>query len=277
MPAYDDPNQADLMKPDNKPALRGGKRNNARTWTTVSIVLTLLGALMLLAGILLDSYDFYWMILVGLLIGLSFLILSLIFAAQARRLDRLFNRDRELLAYWTFDMSQQEKKVEQEYQSRKSANKIMLLVVLFFFVVISILFLIFGFDDLSEAGLFLAIMFGIAGLISLVALLAPGAARRRMRRSSPEVFVGPYSAWVMGEYTQWKAPMTRLNRVLLRRDKQDLVIDIDFSSLQRYGYQQHHCRIPVAAGHEDEGARAAMDIASINKVAFIPIEADEQV
>ena len=249
-------------------------RNNARTWMIISIVLTLAGLLMILVGSVSNDSDTYWMILVGILIGLSFLILSLMFAAQARRLDRLFRRDSELLAYWAFDSSQQEKKVEQEYQARKAANKIMLLVVLFFFVVISGLFLIFGFDDWSEAGLFLAIMFGIAGLIVLVALLAPGTARRRMQRASPEVFIGPYSAWVMGEYTQWKAPLTRLNRVLMRRDKQDLVIDIDFSILQRYGYQQHHCRIPVAADFEDDAIRAAMTIASINKVAFVPMEMD---
>lgn len=251
-------------------------RNNARTWMIISIVLTLAGMLMTLVGVISDDNDFYWMILVGILIGLSFLILSLMFAAQARRLDRLFNRDSELLAYWVFDSSQQEKKVEKEYQARKAANKIMLLVVLFFFIVISGLFLIFGFDDWSEAGLFLAIMFSVAGLIALVALLAPGTARRRMRRASPEVYVGPYSAWVMGEYTQWKAPLTRLNRVLMRRDKQDLVIDVDFSILQRYGYQQHHCRIPVAAGFEDEATRAAMNIASINKVSFIPMEMDPE-
>lgn len=249
-------------------------RNSARTWMIVSIVLTFAGMLMVLAGVIIDDSDFYWMILVGILIGLTSLILSLIFAAQARRLDRLFNRDSELLAYWVFDTSQQKKKVETEYQARKAANKIMLLVVLFFFVVISGLFLIFGFDDWSEAGLFLAIMFGVAGLITLAALLAPGTARRRMQRASPEVFIGPYSAWVMGEYTQWKAPMTRLNRVLLRRNEQDLVIDVDFSILQRYGYQQHHCRIPVAAGFEDEAIRAALSIASVNKVAFVPLETD---
>ena len=259
-----------------QPANQRHTRNNMRTWTTASILLTAAGILMIVAGMMIDDFNFYWLILVGLLISLTFLILSLMFASQARRLNRLFSRDSELLAYWAFDATQQETKVEKEYQARKSINRILLLVVLFFFIVIGGLFLAFGFDDLSEAGLFLAIMLGVLGSITLAALLAPEIARRRMRRSPPEVFVGPYSAWIMGEYTQWKAPMTRLNKVLLCQDKRDLIIDVDFSILQRYGYQQHHCRIPVATGHEDEAGRAAMSIASINRVEFVPLATDTE-
>lgn len=247
-------------------------KNNARKWTMISIILTLAGALMCAAGIILDEYDFYWLILVGLLVGLTFLILIFVFGAQARRLDRLFNHESELLAHWTFDLTQQRQKAEKEYQARKAGNRILLLVVISFFVVIGGLFLAFGFDDLSDAGVFLVIMLGVLGLIMLAALLAPRAAHKRMLRSSPEVYVGPFSAWVLGEYTQWKAPLTRLNRVLLTKDKQDLVIDIDYSIWQRYGYQQHHCRIPVPAGQEDEAGRAAMNIASANRVAFVPLD-----
>jgi hypothetical protein len=245
-------------------------KNNAKTWTFISIILTLIGALMCVAGFQLDDTDWFWLIIVGFIVGLTFFILIFVFASQARRLGRLFNRQGELLAHWTFDMTQHTEKAEKEYQARKTGNRKLLLIIVAMFVIISGLFLVFAFDDISEAGFFVAIMLGALTIIILAALLAPGIAYRKMLASSPEVFIGPVSAWVMGEYTQWKAPMTRLNKVLLMNNAGSLIINIDYSILQRYGYQQHDCRIPVPAGREAEALQVATTIAGINQVQFIP-------
>ena len=247
-------------------------RNNARTWTIVSVILTIAGTAMILAGIWLDDFNWYWLIMVGLLLGLTFLISSFIFAAQARRLDRLFRHDRELLAHWTFPIQEKQAAIDREMARRQSGNRAILLIVIVFFVVIGGLFLLFGFDDWDEALLFLAIMLGVLGLVTLAAFLAPWLAHRRHSKSQPDVYVGLYSAWVMGEYVQWKAPLTRLNRVLLGKDKQGLVIDIDFALFQRYGYQQHHCRIPVPEGHENEASQVAEAIAAAGHVPLVPLD-----
>jgi hypothetical protein len=89
-----------------------------------------------------------------------------------------------------------------------------------------------------------------------------------MRRSVPEVFIGPYSVWVMGEYTQWKAPMTKITSVSLLSEDSGSVIEIGYFILQRYGPQPHTLRIPVPEGKEEEAARISENLAAINDVSF---------
>ena len=250
-------------------------RNNARTWARISLVITVLGLAMIAAGVLPGDSDFYWLLMVGLLLGITFFICFFVFRAQARRLDRLFNHE-DLLAHWTFDPAQQLKKAEEEYQARKKTNRLLLLIIAAFFVLIGGLFLAFGFDDPEEASVFLAIMLGVLLLIAGVALAAPRAAYRRMVRSLPEVFVGPYGAWVMGEYVQWRAPMTWIHQVILQQNKNGAVIAVDYRIRQRYGPQQHTCRIPVPAGCWQEAYTVAQAIASANQVAFAVSAAAEE-
>lgn len=242
-------------------------RNNARTWARISLIITALGLAMIAAGVLLDDFDYYWLLMVGLLLSITFFICFFMFRAQARRLDRLFNRE-DLLAHWTFDPAQQIEKAEEEYQARKKHNRLLLLIVTAFFVLIGGLFLAFGFDDPEEAAVFLAIMLGVLLLVAVVALAAPWAAYRRMVRSLPEVFVGPYGAWVMGEYVQWRAPMTWVHQVMLQQNPEGVVIAVDYRIRQRYGPQQHTCRIPVPAGCGQDAYAVAQAIASANQVAF---------
>jgi len=242
-------------------------KNNAKKWAIISSILTIIGIIMVIAGILLDDYNFYWMIMVGLLLGLTFLICFFMFIGQAKRLDRMFQK-KELLAHWTFDTTEQMVKVEAEYRERKKRNRALLLIVVAFFVVISGIFVVFGFDDLEEALGFLAIMGSVLLLIVIVALAAPGSAYRKMKKSPPEVFVSPFSAWVMGEYTQWKAPMTRITGVSFISIESNLFIEVQYEILQRYGYQQHVCHIPIPVGSEEQANWVAQTIASVNNVPY---------
>lgn len=243
-------------------------KNNARTWMAVSIVLTLIGAAMVWFGFTEESGDYIWMVMVGLLIGLTFFICSFIFLSQARRLSRMFNRE-ELLAHWVFDPAGQRQKATEEYQARKKANRILLLIVVAFFVVIGGLFAVFGFDDVEDAAGFLLIMLGVLAIICLAALVAPGVTYRKMLRSEPEVYVGPFGAWVMGEYVQWKAAMTKATRVDFESAGQSTVITVHYQIMQRYGPQMHECRIPVPAGSEQEAFNVASQIAAANNIGFL--------
>jgi MFS family permease len=240
-------------------------RNNAKRWTIMSVIIFVIGIAMIIGGIVLDEYDFYWMIFVGAVLALTFLICFFMFVSQAKRLDRLF-KGKDLLAHWVFESSEQMKKAETEFREKKERHKIMLLVIGFFFVVITAIFAIFGFDDLEEAAGFIGLMAGVLAFISLVALITPYTSYNKMKKAIPEVFVGPYSAWVMGEYTQWKAPMTRITGISYQTGKTGAVIEVGFIIFQRYGPQPHVCRIPVADGHEDEALRLAKNMAVINDV-----------
>ncbi|HEY5556497.1 MAG TPA: hypothetical protein VIK44_05955 [Acetobacterium sp.] len=216
-----------------------------------------------------EDYNFYWMIMVGLLLGITFTVFFFVFLRQAKLLADMFNNT-DLLAHWTFDSTEQLEKVEAEYKERKTRNKIMIIVMTFFFVLIGGFFLLFAFDDMEEAGLFFMIFFGTLVLLYIVAFAAPRVMYNRMKKALPEVFVGPYSAWVMGEYTQWKAPMTRITDVNLLHDESgDVVISVNFEILQRYGPQLQVCRIPVPDGKEEEAIKVAKKIASVNNVEYI--------
>lgn len=246
-----------------------GLQNNAKKWVRTSIIIMLIGIAMIIAGITIDDYNFYWMIYVGAILFLTFLIAFFMFANQANRLDRLF-RGEELLVHWKFEENERLAKTEEELIQRKAQNKVMLLIIAGFFVVIGALFVIFGFDDIEEALLFILIMVGVLAFISVVALITPGSRYRKMKNATAEVFVGPYSVWVMGEYVQWKAPLTKITSIIYSKDREDnYTITINYFIWQRYGPQPHTCRVPVPLGHETEAESVASDLARINNVKYI--------
>lgn len=244
-------------------------KNNAKRWTIISLIITIISIMMVIAGFVLDDFNFYWMIMVGLLLGITFFIFFFVFLKQAKLLEGMFN-NRDLLAHWTFASTEQLEKAEAAYKERMARNKVMIFVMTFFFVVIGGFFLLFAFDDMEEAGLFFIIFFGVLVLLYIVAFAAPRIMYHRMKKALPEVFVGPYSAWVMGEYTQWKAPMTTIMGVNLLHDESgDVVIAVNFEILQRYGPQLEECRIPVPDGKEAEAINVAQKIADVNNVEYL--------
>lgn len=242
-------------------------KNNARKWAVVAAVITLLGIGLAIAGLTLGDGDNFALFFIGLILGLTFLVCFFVFNAQARRLDRMFKHE-ELLAHWQFDLSQQQKKARDEYLTRKKGNRVLLLIVIVFFAVISGLFVIFGFDDIEEATGFILIMLAALAVISAAAILAPILAYRKMRTSSPEVFVGPYGAWVMGEFQMWKAAMTRPRQIVFEAGTSGVRLAVDFEILQRYGWQKHTCRIPVPSGSEQQAYQVAGQIAVANQIPF---------
>ncbi|OXS25701.1 MAG: hypothetical protein BI182_16510 [Acetobacterium sp. MES1] len=250
-------------------------KNNPRRWLIASIIMTLIGGLMVFMGILLNGFNYFWMILVGLLLGITFLIMSGVFYKQARLLDKLF-KDVDQLAHWTFFPAEQQQKAEAEFMARKAFNRILIGIMTFFFVVIVAVFLIFGFDDAEEALFFVLLMGAVLLLLYGVAFTVPILSYRRMKAALPAVYVSPYSAWIMGEYTQWVAPMTRLTGVNFGHYPDgSVVIAVHFDSFQRTGPQPLICRIPVPRGKEAEGQVVAQRIATINKVDFTISECTE--
>ncbi|MDD4189623.1 MAG: hypothetical protein PHX37_06005 [Eubacteriales bacterium] len=241
--------------------------NNAKRWAVTSVVFIIIGIALIIAGIILNDFDHYWMIYVGIILTVTFIICLIMFLGMAKRLDSLFN-NKQLLAHWIFESAEQVKKAEAEYKERKSLHKYLLIVVTFFFVVIGGLFLLFMFDDYDEAWVFAGIMLSILALIYIVALATPRIAYNRMKKSPAEVYVGFHGAWVMGAYTQWNAPMSKMTRVGLIRSEGSVFITVYFTIIQRFGPQMQVCRIPVPEGKEKEGEEIASRLASINGVEY---------
>lgn len=233
-----------------------------------SIIITVVSVLMVIFGFALNDYNFYWMIMVGLMLGITFAIFIFVFYKQAKLLDNMFSNV-EVLAHWTFDQNEKLEKAETEYQERKSFNRMLIGIITFFFVVISGFFLMFGFDDADEAIFFVVMMFSVLVLLFIVAFAFPIISYRRMLAAIPEVYVSSQSAWIMGEYFQWVAPMTRINEVnLLTSDHGEVVIAVYFEIYQRTGPQYHICRIPIPDEKLEEARAVARQIASTNDVEY---------
>lgn len=241
--------------------------NNAKRWTVTSAIFVVIGIVLIIAGSILQDFDFYWMIVVGIILAGTFIICFGMFLGMAKRLGSLF-QNKQLLAHWTFDTAEQLKKAEEEYKERKATHKFLLIMVTFFFVTIGGFFLLFKFDDYDEAAIFAGIMLSVLALIYIVALTTPRVAYNRMKKSPAEVYIGFHGAWVMGAYTQWNAPMTKITRVGLIHSESSVIITVYYNIRQRYGSQQQVCRIPVPKGKEEEANSVASRLASINGVEY---------
>lgn len=239
-------------------------KNNAKKWALISVFFTLAGVIMTAAGFIIDEYDYFWVIFVGLILAVFFFVCFLIFSSQARHLEKMFSGE-NLLARWSFDQTNQLLKAKDIYNETKKRNIFLLGIVLFFFVIISAFFVAFGFDSFEEALGFIGIMSAVLLLISVVALTAPGFAFRKMQKSDPLVLVSREAAWVMGVFFKWKAAMTRADYVELIRSSGKTVIVVHFSIFQRYGYQRHECRIPVPDDCGFEAQQVAAEIAGYCK------------
>jgi hypothetical protein len=238
-------------------------KNNAQRWAHVSLIIAVIGAAMIAAGILLDDYNFFWMVIVGILLSLTFIICFFMFIKQARRLAGMFRRE-NLLAHWELNCEERLRQAEDEYQIAKSGNRRALLLIMVLFVIIGGFFTAFGFDSLEDAALFLLIILGAMAVIAFAALAAPGMAYRKRKNSAPAVYIGADGAWVMGEFVMWKAPMTRFVDVGFENSENLAVIAVEYDTWQRNGYQRRTLRIPVAAGREEQALDVVRRIAAAN-------------
>lgn len=239
--------------------------NNARRWIFASVISLLVGILLTAAGYIINDMNNYWMIAVGLLIATTAVILLFIFAAQAKRIDALFN-GHGLLAHWQFDADQHMQKAQTEYETRRARNKLLLIIVTGFFVVIGGVFAVFGFDNGEDVLGFLAILIIILGVVSMAAFLAPKAALHRQQSSPPDIYIGKFSAWVFGEYTQWKAPAAKPKKVVVSKSLQGVLLCVHFAIYTRYGMQNQTCRIPVPTDKETDAREVAIIIAQANSI-----------
>lgn len=246
--------------------------NNAKRWSFVSGIITVISIFMIVIGVILSDVNSYWMIYVGAILGVTFLFFTVIFIRQAKRLERLFKGD-ELLAHWIFELDDRDKKIQKEFENKKGLHLMMLVVIGTLFLLITGLFVIFGFDDFSDALGFMILMGGIFLVVSAFALITPYISYHKNKKSTPQIFIGPYSVWMMGEYTQWKAPFIKITGIVYGKSEVGNAIEIHLNIYQRFGPQPHLVFIPIPKGKEEEGLRIAQNLSVINSVSFFKEEA----
>ncbi len=235
--------------------------NRMKRWVIASVILCVVGIFMIIYGVIRDDYNHYWMIMVGLMIFLTFFICFFIFIRDARRIEDIF-KEKNILAHWIFSEYEKEDKSEKIITEQKKRNKSILLIISLFFVLFIVLFDIFAFDDTEEALMFTEMMLAILVIVSLAAYFSPIAARKRMGKSVPEVYVGIYDAWVMGEYVRWK---NRFRNVRTVQIDDAIFIEVSYFIRQRYGVQNHVLNIPVPSEYIEDAQRFVQDIHQANK------------
>lgn len=241
--------------------------NNAKRWSLMSGIILLVSLIMIFLGATLKDLKIYWMIYVGSILGVTFLILLFIFIRQAVKLERLFKGE-QLLAHWLFEPADREKKIQKKLEERKGRHLLMLIVIGVLFLIITSLFVIFGFDNFTDSLGFIAFMAFIFLVILVFALVTPYISYKRNKKAIPQIYIGPHSVWMMGEYTQWKAPMTKITGVVFNKNNAGYIIEIHLYIFQKYGPQPHLVSIPIPEGLEDEGLKIAEKLSVINKVKF---------
>ncbi len=240
-------------------------KNNAKIWRNVSAVIAWGGVGLFFGGILLDSMDAMWMIMVGIMIAATFFICQGVFARQARDLGGMFRGD-GLLAHFRFGRDEVTQRIGTEEKTRKKTNKFLLAIIGAFFAGLTLLFVIFGFDDPEDALFFVILMAAVFGIILLAALLAPGAYKKKASRSPGEVFIGIKGTWVFGEYLVWDAFLTRLVGIGFQEGENGCEIAVTYQRMQRHGWQTADYRIPVPRGQEEEARRASETIARAHRM-----------
>ena len=190
------------------------------------------------------------MIMVGLLIGLTGLIVALLFVKFARVLGRMI-RGEGILAHWSYDpafwttfLAKEEREVKGELRG-------------LFIIVASLCGLVFVSVLIADVQ---AAMWVGAALAVTLALCALGAWHRvRCLRgdvasgSAPEVLIGREGVWQNGDFYTWAFPGARLESVG-KTQRSGYVLEINFSSPAKNGRQYTTIHIPVPPGRDAEAA-----------------------
>lgn len=244
-------------------------RNNAKTWRNISAATAWGGVALFIAGILMDSMETMWMIMVGLMVSITFFICQGVFARQSRNLEGMFRGD-GLLARFRFGPDEAKIRIRNEEKTRKKSNRFLLGMIGIFFAAFTVLFVIFGFDSPEDALFFVILMACVFGIILFAAMAAPGAYKKQADKSPNEVYIGIKGAWVFGEYLVWDAMLTRLVGIGFHENEGGLYeIMVTYQRMQRYGWQTAEYRIPVPKGQEEEGRRAVETIARAHRLILI--------
>jgi len=250
-------------------------KNNMKFWTIFSLISSIIGLILLFTGISINEMDSMWMIMVGFLVFITFIICTLIFWRQSVQLKGMFE-GKNLLVHWVYSREKAKDRAKQEKNIHKKNNWIILLTIAAFVVFFSILFLIFGDMDEDESIMFLSIMGGVLAVCAFAAFISPFFTAKTIRESVPEAFISERSSWVMGQFDIWKGAMSKLNGVQIvpyiqdeesfeiTGQKFEFQMEITYEYLQRYGYQKRTVRIPVPKGEEKKALQTVQTIAKAN-------------
>lgn len=236
------------------------KRNPETSNVLVGVALAIAGLLFILLPPLagLDMMGFgYAMQFAGLFLLISGMIITLILGRRARRLGAILN-GQNLLAHWIYPAELSLKQVERDFRETKARNLFLLLIVMAWLVFFTIIFLLIGFRQGEDMGLFVALMAGVLLVVAVAAFAAPHIQRRRALRSGGEAYIATDGLFVNGVLHMWEKPLADLRGVQLVEGDGPARLVFRLRSLSQTNvtlYQPYTVELLVPPGEEDAARR----------------------
>jgi hypothetical protein len=195
----------------------------------------------------------YALIFIFAFLAMSSFVTAMVYIPRAREFDRLVN-EMKPLAHWTYSDMEWNSFIKEDLKETIAVNKATLrLVIIVSLVVLAGLLLVY------KDNLFILIIAGIIGMLTITAFVAPRIRSYFLKKGEHEALVGERAAIIGGTFQTW----TQLGAYLIGTDIYEeseipvLHIIYEFPTLQ--STQQEIVRIPVPKGKMEE-ARKIIEI-----------------
>jgi len=182
----------------------------------------------------------------SLIVAVTGIIVTIIYARRARLLDRILKGD-NLLAHWTYSPKEWNQYTEKEFQTEKKEKRMLFYMVAGFALFFGILF--FAFD--REGGLWVLIsMLGLIALIAFVAWFTAWYNYRQNKKYLGETYITRDAVYLNRQFHTWRGLGAKLESAVLAEKGSRQIVAFTYSAPTRMGRQEYTIRVPVPRGQE---------------------------
>lgn len=193
----------------------------------------------------------YALVLLGLLVGISAVVVIPLFRTRARVAEGL-GTEESLLARWTLTAEEWNSWIREDLERERRAKWRTWRVIFGFSLLIGGFFAVMD----REAGpVVLAALLGLCALLAGVVLLSLRHQRRSRQQAPREVWITAEGLRLGGELHVWTGFGARLEGVSLVQGNPPC-LDISYSTRAKNQRQMNSVRVPVARGAEAKAAEA---------------------
>jgi hypothetical protein len=190
---------------------------------------------------------------ISLMVALTGIIVTVIYAQRARLLGRILRGD-NLLAHWTYSREEWGQYAEKEFRTESKEKRFLFYIVAGIALFFGILFFIFD----REAGLWVLIsMLGLIALIAFVAWFAAWYDYRQNRKYLGEAYITSDAVYLNRQLHTWRGLGARLESVSLVENEPQQLLAFTYSAPTRMGRQEYTVRVPVPEGQKKAAEKLA--------------------
>lgn len=230
-------------------------KNTDKKNILISLGVGFLGVIMIIIPVMgwVDMMDFGGaMIMVGLLLAITGPIVSLLFWHRSSVYDSLM-KSSDLLADWTIDQILWQRFIADEKNYRREDKRGMQLIILFF----SVLFgTIFWWADPENGWVVALAMLVLNIIIAITAWLTGFYLNKWTERGEVKCRIGEKGLILADQLHVWTGWGARLEGTNIKPGQINL-LEITYSTPNRYSRQYYTIRIPIPAGEEIEAEEVA--------------------